>query len=76
MSSADCIPCGWPFDCVFLAHSCPVRLAHSCLADARLFAGNATCLTIDHNPNTHEGERLRVEAAGGRIEKMNWQVLS
>ena len=31
---------------------------------------------MDHNPNTNAGEKLRVEAAGGRIEKMNWQVAS
>ena len=31
-----------------------------------------TPLTIDHNPNTHEAERLRVISAGGRVQKMNW----
>ncbi|GAX73132.1 hypothetical protein CEUSTIGMA_g585.t1 [Chlamydomonas eustigma] len=35
-------------------------------------SGEATCLTIDHNPNTNDSERARVEAAGGRIEKMHW----
>jgi hypothetical protein len=37
-----------------------------------MFSGEATCLTIDHNPNTNDSERVRVEAAGGRIEKMHW----
>ena len=34
--------------------------------------GKATPLTIDHNPNTHEEERLRVISAGGRVQKMNF----
>ena len=38
--------------------------------------GEAFPLTVDHNPNTNEGEKRRVEACGGRIEKMNWQVLA
>ncbi len=29
-------------------------------------------MTLDHNPNTNDSERVRVEAAGGRIEKMHW----
>jgi protein phosphatase 1L len=34
--------------------------------------GKATPLTIDHNPNTHEEERLRVISAGGRVQNMKW----
>eukprot|EP00195_Chlamydomonas_chlamydogama_P014520 CAMPEP_0202894548 /NCGR_PEP_ID=MMETSP1392-20130828/3934_1 /ASSEMBLY_ACC=CAM_ASM_000868 /TAXON_ID=225041 /ORGANISM="Chlamydomonas chlamydogama, Strain SAG 11-48b" /LENGTH=497 /DNA_ID=CAMNT_0049579277 /DNA_START=245 /DNA_END=1738 /DNA_ORIENTATION=- len=35
-------------------------------------SGEVFLLTVDHNPNTNQEERVRVEAAGGRIEKMCW----
>lgn len=39
---------------------------------SKFAAGQVTCLTMEHNPNTNDDERLRVQAAGGRIEKMHW----